>query len=172
MTGVQTCALPISWKNLIQPMTAKQGRLLHRVEEESGVTVAGFNKEESEKAYRMYQELYQMRTPFAEIDPRVALRLRDPLVLKITGSNYLGKALSADTNDYTSLRLFEHLTQEIGNSYAGRMQCEIIDCIAEYMLSCRNWHDMLALLQTRVTRLLDFLLSGNLMNVNCFCRPF
>ena len=130
-----TCRV-YTWKNLIQPMTAKQGRLLHRVEEESGVTVAGFNKEESEKAYRMYQELYQMRTPFAEIDPRVALRLRDPLVLKITGSNYLGKALSADTNDYTSLRLFEHLTQEIGNSYAGRMQCEIIDCIAEYMLSC------------------------------------
>lgn len=130
-----TCRV-YTWKNVIQPKTSEQGKLLHNIEEESGVAVAGFNKEESEKAYRMYQELYQMHTPFNEIDPRVALRLRDPLVLKITGSNYLGKSLSANTNDYTSLRLFEHLTQEIGNSYAGRMQCEIIGRIAEYMLSC------------------------------------
>ena len=130
-----TCRV-YTWKNVIQPKTSGVGELLHRANEDSGVTVAGFNRQESKKAYCMYQELYQMRTPFAEIDSRVALRLRDPLVLKITGSNYLGKALSSDTNDYTSIRLFEHLTQEIGNSYAGRMQCEIIERIAEYMLSC------------------------------------
>lgn len=129
-----TCRV-YTWKNVLHTAVSALGKGMYLAGEESGVSVAGFSKEESERAYGMYQELYQMHTPFAEIDPRVALRLRDPLVLKITGSNYLGRPLSANTNDYTSLRLFGHLMDEIGNSYAGRMQCRIIERVADYMLS-------------------------------------
>ena len=76
-----------------------------------------------------------MHTPFEELDRRVTLRLKDPLILKFTSANFLGSDLPSSPERYTSLSLFTHMMESIGNSYAGNRQREILERLADYILN-------------------------------------
>jgi hypothetical protein len=121
-----------TWKNLIQPHIPAEEPFTFYSEED--MTVRGFSDEELEKAYQIYQELYQMDTSFTSLFRKVAIRLKDPLVLKIACTNYLGMKLPAIPFSYTSLSLFEKMLQDISHSYAGKKQCLIIRELALYIL--------------------------------------
>ena len=95
----------------------------------------GFDREETRRAYEIYQQLYQMRTPFDQLDRRVTLRLKDPLTLKFTAGNFLGRPLSDQPSSYTSLALYNQMADGIANSYAGNRQRDIIGLLADYILS-------------------------------------
>ena len=60
-----------------------------------------------------------MHTPYHELDPRIALRLRDPLTLKNTSGIFLGKNLSDSPDQYTTIALYNQLYEDIANSYKG-----------------------------------------------------
>lgn len=124
-----------TWKNVILPHTQAQSHILFNDHSE-GTKVRGFNNDELAQAYDIYQQLYQMHTPFAHIDRRVALRLTDPLTLKFASTIFLGKALSEQPADYTSITLFRTMCSDIANSYAGKQQSAILRLIGKHMLMC------------------------------------
>ncbi len=128
-----TCRV-YTWKNVIQPVIENNDPTLFTTEKEGGM-VRGFDREETQRAYGIYQELYQMHTPYEQLDRRVTLRLKDPLVLKFTSANYLGSELSAIPENYTSLALFTRMTDSIGNSYAGNRQRDILEKLSDHILS-------------------------------------
>lgn len=128
-----TCRV-YTWKNVILPSIKDNDTGLFSTEEEGGM-VRGFDREETERAYGIYQQLYQMHTPFEELDRRVTLRLKDPLILKFTSANFLGSDLPSSPERYTSLSLFTHMMESIGNSYAGNRQREILERLADYILN-------------------------------------
>ena len=127
-----TCRV-FTWKNVIQPALGDEVSLLFSSDDEGG-SVRGFDSEETCRAYAIYQQLFQMQTPFEQLDRRVTLRLRDPLTLKFTAGNFLGRALSAQPQDYTSLSIFDQMADAIDNSYAGHRQRQIIQRLAEVFL--------------------------------------
>jgi hypothetical protein len=127
-----TCRV-YTWKNVILPATEDDEAMLFSTEEEGG-QVRGFDREETERAYGIYQQLYQMHTPYEDLDRRVTLRLKDPLILKFTSANYLGNELPTNPERYTSLSLFSHMMDSIGNSYAGNRQREILERLSDFML--------------------------------------
>ena len=127
-----TCRV-YTWKNVIIPAIDNNDSTIFSTEEEGGM-VRGFNREETERAYGIYQQLYQMHTPFDELDRRVTLRLKDPLILKFTSANFLGANLPSSPEKYTSLSLFTQMMDSIGNSYAGNRQREILERLADYIL--------------------------------------
>lgn len=128
-----TCRV-YTWKNVILPATDEKDPLIFTTEEEGGM-VRGFDKEETKRAYAIYQQLYQMHTPYEQLDRRVTLRLKDPLILKFTSANFLGSELPSNPERYTSLSLFTHMMDSIGNSYAGNRQREILERLSDYMLN-------------------------------------
>ncbi len=121
-----------TWTNLIVPYTEGEAPFLFIPKEQ--VEVRGFSGPDAAKAYRIYQQLYQMRTPYEQLDARVALRLRDPLTLKITSGIFLGKELSAEPDRYTSMALYNQLYEEIDNSYAGNRQRRLLDLLGAALL--------------------------------------
>lgn len=123
-----------TWKNVILPTIEDNDSFLFATEEEGGI-VRGFNREEAKRAYGIYQQLYQMHTPFDKLDQRVALRLKDPLILKFTSSIFLGRILPDSPEKYTSISLFTQMMDSIGNSYAGNQQREILERLSDYMLN-------------------------------------
>lgn len=128
-----TCRV-YTWKNVILPAMDDDAPPIFSTEEEGGM-VRGFDREETRRAYGIYQQLYQMHTPYEEIDRRVTLRLKDPLILKFTSANFLGSELPSSPERYTSLSLFTHMMDSIGNSYAGNRQREILERLSDYMLN-------------------------------------
>lgn len=128
-----TCRV-YTWKNVILPATNEKDPLIFTTEEEGGM-VRGFDKKEAKRAYTIYQQLYQMHTPYEQLDRRVTLRLKDPLILKFTSANFLGCELPSSPERYTSLSLFTHMMDSIGNSYAGNRQREILESLSDYMLN-------------------------------------
>lgn len=124
-----------TWKNLLQGNSVADSKYIYNAGNEDELAVRSFSKSETRKAYEIYQRLYQMTTRYEEIDKKTLVRLKDPLILKFVSSNYLGKPLSENSSDYTSLSLFEKMMNDISVSYAGKLQCEIITSIADYMLS-------------------------------------
>lgn len=76
-----------------------------------------------------------MTTSYEEIDKGLLIRLKDPLVLKFVSSNYLGQKLPNRTLEYTSLSLFEKMLWDMENSYAGKLQGEIVSAIGDYLLN-------------------------------------
>ena len=124
-----------TWKNMILPHTQGQSDIIFNDHSE-GTKVRGFNNDEVARAYDIYQQLYQMHTPFDQIDRRVALRLTDPLTLKFASTIFLGKALSESPADYTSITLFRTMCSEIANSYAGKQQSTILQLIGRHLLKC------------------------------------
>jgi len=127
-----TCRV-FTWKNVVLPKVGSEAALTFDTDAESA-KVRGFTPEETRRAYEIYQQLYQMHTPFDSLDRRVTLRLKDPLTLKFTAGNFLGKRLSANPLHYTSLALYSQMAADIANSYAGRQQSEIIDRLADYIM--------------------------------------
>lgn len=128
-----TCRV-YTWKNVIRPAIDDDDPALFNSKDE-GSTVRGFDHEETERAYRIYQQLYQMHTPYEQLDRRVTLRLKDPLILKFASANFLGSELPSSPERYTSLALFSQMLDSIGNSYAGNRQREILEKMADYILS-------------------------------------
>ena len=127
-----TCRV-YTWKHVILPVIGDDSQHLFTTEDEGGM-VRGFDREETGRAYAIYQQLYQMHTPFSELDRRVTLRLKDPLILKFTSANFLGSVLPSAPESYTSLSLFSRMMDSIGNSYAGNRQREILEGLADYIL--------------------------------------
>lgn len=124
-----------TWKNLLQKYAGSDNSLTFNAGNEDELAIRGFTPDETREAYNIYRRLYQMKTPFGDIDKRVLIRLRDPLIMKFVSSNYLGAELTDDTEKYTSVALFEKMLADIGNSYAGELQCRIISGIADFLLS-------------------------------------
>lgn len=125
-----------TWKNLLRRASSQNDALLFNAEGDERYNVRGFSGEEVVKAYRIYQQLYQMATDIQSVDSRVLIRLKDPLVMKIVSTNYLGKELTESSSDYTSVSLFSRMMNDIRLSYAGERQCTIIRGIADYLLDC------------------------------------
>lgn len=116
-----------TWTNLVVPHTEAEQPFMYTAND--NLQVKGFSEKDAAKAYCIYQQLYQMRTPYEQLDARVALRLRDPLTLKITSGIFLGKDLSPLPDVYTSIALYNQLYEDIGNSYAGNRQRRLLDLI-------------------------------------------
>lgn len=101
---------------------------------EDEMSVRGFSDSEVEKAYGIYGELYQMATGFGELERSCVLRLKDPLLLKIACTNYLGKELPTDNAQYCSIAMWRRMMQDIASSYAGRRQKETIAEMSRILL--------------------------------------
>ena len=123
-----------TWKNLIQPHVPEDDNFTFQAKDDEEISVRGFTDEELEEAYKIYGELFQMDTPFAALSKGSAIRLKDPLVLKIACTNYLGMELPSSMLSYTSISLFEKMLQDISRSYAGKKQCSIVKELANYIL--------------------------------------
>lgn len=121
-----------TWTNLVVPHTETEQPFMYTACDD--LQVRGFNDKDAAKAYRIYQQLYQMHTPYGQLDARVALRLRDPLTLKITSGIFLGKNLSDNPDVYTSIALYNQLYSDIGNSYAGNRQRRLLDLLGSTIL--------------------------------------
>lgn len=131
---VTTCR-SFTWKNQILPLVELPSELVFGASDEDDAAVVGFTDRETEEAYRKYGELYQMSTPFERIERKVMLRLRDPLVMKFVCSNYVGAMLSDDADDYTTVRLFSKMLEDIEvRSFAGRRQRELLDELSRIFL--------------------------------------
>lgn len=131
---VTTCR-SYTWKNQILPNIDLPASLTYSDEDDTSGYVVGFTDEEAHTAYAKYEELYQMTTPFDELDRRIMLRLRDPLVMKFVCSNYVGTVLSADPHDYTSINLFSKMLSDIrDHSFAGRKQCRLLEELSRLFL--------------------------------------
>lgn len=125
-----------TWKNLIHPLISRQPReLFHLSTEDRDTSVRGFTEQELQRAYTIYGELYQMKTPYGNLTRGSIIRLRDPLVLKIACTNYLGRTLPERMRDYSSLSLFHKMLGDISSSYAGNRQLEILLEMAGYVLN-------------------------------------
>lgn len=124
-----------TWRNELVPEQARQdASLFFTPENEAGASVKGFTDSEVRKAYAVYGELFQMETPFDSLKRGCVLRLKDPLMLKIACTNFLGKELPEEQGEYTSLSLFSRMLEDISHSYAGRNQVKILKEISAYML--------------------------------------
>ena len=109
---------------------------------EDELSVRGFSDSEVQKAYGIYGELYQMETRFEELRRNCVIRLKDPLLLKIACTNYLGKKLPTDNAEYCSIAMWDRMMDDISRSYAGRRQKEIIMQVGDWML--RSYQDGVA----------------------------
>ena len=124
-----------TWKNLLMPVMSRQNpALFYNAGEEENTAVKGFTDSEVENAYRIYGELYQMKSPFEELPRGTTIRLKDPLVLKMACTNYLGHEFPSAMREFTSLALFHKMMQDISLSYAGNRQVEIVREMARIML--------------------------------------
>lgn len=124
-----------TWKNLIMGHTVADTPYIFQDGDEDELSIRSFTDSETREAYNTYRRLYQMSTPYDKIEKSVLIRLKDPLMMKFVSANYLGKPLSEDTEDYTSISLFDKIMNDTENSYAGRLQCRIISGIGDYLLS-------------------------------------
>ena len=123
-----------TWKTLLQRHVQATDPLVFNASGDEKYNVRGFSSDETRSAYRIYGRLYQMTTRFEEIDPRTLIRIKDPLVMKFTCTNYLCRALPESTDEYTSIALFRKMMSDIGNSYAGNLQLEVVRGVARYFL--------------------------------------
>lgn len=124
-----------TWKNLLMPEISKQNQsFFYNSGQEESTSVKGFTDAEVRTAYHIYGDLYQMKTPFNLLKRGVTIRMKDPLVLKMSCTNYLGQYFPEDMREFTSLALFHKMVLDISASYAGNRQVEIIREIAAHML--------------------------------------
>lgn len=114
-----------TWQNELRPEQKQQDiSLFSRLGEEA--TVRSFTDEEISRAYTIYQDLYQMQTPYEQIARKNIIRIKNPLILKIVCTNYLGHNLPDDNSRYTALALFGKMIDDISHSYAGGKQTAIL----------------------------------------------
>lgn len=122
-----------TWTNQVLPSTEAERPFMYTTNDD--LQVRGFSDKDAAKAYHIYQQLYQMHTPYHELDPRIALRLRDPLTLKNTSGIFLGKNLSDSPDQYTTIALYNQLYEDIANSYAGNRQRQLLELFADTLLN-------------------------------------
>jgi len=123
-----------TWQNELRPQQKQQDMsLFSRLGEEA--TVRSFTDSELSRAYVIYQDLYQMATHYEDIARKNIIRIKNPLILKIVCTNYLGYSLPEDNKEYTSVALFGKMIYDINHSYAGNRQIEILREIASYILA-------------------------------------
>ncbi len=123
-----------TWKSLFGGIMERDNHRLFMGTDDNPTTVRGFNQEELATAYKVYQNLYQMDTPFEELSRMASVRLKDPLVLKIASSNYLSRRLPEDIHSYASIALFDKMFSDMEHSYAGHKQGAILKSIGGYIL--------------------------------------
>ncbi len=125
-----------TWKNLFHRCAARDAGIHFRSStgDDEATAVRGFDDGELRQAYDIYRRLYQMTTPFGSLAGTARIRLKDPLVLKIACTNYLGSELPPTTSPYASIALFGKMLDDISRSYAGNMQRRIIEMLAAYIL--------------------------------------
>ena len=122
-----------TWQNELRPQQKQQDMsLFSRLGEET--SVRSFTDEEISRAYLIYQDLYQMATPYESVARKNIIRIKNPLILKIVCTNYLGQALPDDNSRYTSVALFGKMIDDISHSYAGSKQIAILREIAGVLL--------------------------------------
>lgn len=123
-----------TWQNELRPQQKQQDMsLFSRLGEEA--TVRSFTDSELTRAYAIYQDLYQMATRYEDIARKNIIRIKNPLILKIVCTNYLGYSLPDDNARYTSIALFAKMVHDINHSYAGNRQVEILREIAACLLA-------------------------------------
>ena len=123
-----------TWQNELRPQQKQQDMsLFSKLGEEA--TVRSFTDSELTRAYAIYQDLYQMDTRYEDIARKNIIRIKNPLILKIVCTNYLGYSLPENNAEYTSIALFGKMMNDINHSYAGNKQVEILREIAATMLS-------------------------------------
>ena len=122
-----------TWQNELRPQQKQQDMsLFSKLGEEA--TVRSFTDSELSRAYTIYQDLYQMDTRYEAIARKNIIRIKNPLILKIVCTNYLGYSLPEDNKEYTSIALFGKMVYDINHSYAGNRQVEILREIAASIL--------------------------------------
>ena len=125
-----------TWKNDLVPEQSRQdASLFFAPDDEDKSSVQGFTDSEVRQAYSIYGNLYQMETPFDSLERGFVLRLKDPLMLKIACTNYLGTTLPQAQRDYTSFSLMDKMLSDIARSYAGKNQVLILDQLSKVMLA-------------------------------------
>lgn len=124
-----------TWKHLLSRESERHREFIFRDGSDEAIVIHGFSAEELGRAYAVYRELYQMDTDFAKLSPTARIRMKDPLVLKIACTNYLGRSLPDEAQSYTSVSLFERMFNDIASSYAGRRQRQIIEHLGTYILN-------------------------------------
>lgn len=124
-----------TWQSMLVPeISTMDSSLFYEYGNEEAVAVRGFTNTEVQRAYEIYSELYQIHTPFSNLPRSIVLRLKDPLMLKIACTNYLGNTLPFDNMCYTSIHLFKQMMDDIHNSYAGGNQYRILVQIGRLMV--------------------------------------
>ncbi|MBQ8204886.1 MAG: hypothetical protein IJZ78_03610 [Alistipes sp.] len=123
-----------TFKSLFGGIAERDGDIMLLGGDNTPTAVRGFSGEELQRAYGVYQELYQMETPFDELSRVATVRLKDPLVLKIASANYLSRSLPEDIHSYASITLFDKMFRDMESSYAGHKQGEILLRIGSYIL--------------------------------------
>ncbi|MFI3281849.1 MAG: hypothetical protein R3Y44_07775 [Rikenellaceae bacterium] len=118
-----------TWKQLIKSEIKSDDQKIFLKDDEE-FSIKGFTDDELHRAFYAYQELYQIEDRFEDLDRSFILRLKDPLMLKIACTNYLGAKLPTQMSYYSSIALFEKMLFDISKSYAGRKQCVILDKIS------------------------------------------
>ncbi|MBR2063604.1 MAG: hypothetical protein IJ971_02790 [Bacteroidales bacterium] len=125
-----------TWKNIIMPEASRKDQsVFYNSGTEENTAVKGFTDTEVRNAYHIYGDLYQMKTPFELLPRGITIRMKDPLVLKMACTNYLGQYFPEKMREFTSLALFHKMVQDISISYAGNRQVAIIREIAGHILS-------------------------------------
>ena len=95
--------------------------------------IKGFSSEELETAYNKYKNLYDIRTDYAAIDSRVAIRLADPLIMKFASEIYSGKEMGDNPSDFTSLSLFGNTVESFAGAGA-KDRVDILHGLGNYLL--------------------------------------
>lgn len=124
-----------TWKQLLQPrMKEVDEALVFAGGQQEAHVVRGFNDDELERAYAIYGGVYSVQTPYSDLARALAIRLKDPLVMKITCTNYLGTSLPTTPRSLTSVALWKQLYEGIRLAYAGNRQMEILDELVQALL--------------------------------------
>ena len=106
----------------------------YAVGKEEDLAIRGFSDTELIRAYAIYGSLYQMQTRYEEIGQTILVRLKDPLILKIACTNFLGKVMGESSLEYSSIQLFTQMSDSVASSYAGKNQHKILSCIGKCLL--------------------------------------
>lgn len=106
----------------------------YAVGKEEDLAIRGFSDTELIRAYAIYGSLYQMQTRYEEISQTILVRLKDPLILKIACTNFLGKVMGESALEYSSIQLFTQMSDSVASSYAGKNQRKILSCIGKCLL--------------------------------------
>lgn len=124
-----------TWNQILKPLTSDLPEsFFYTPKGDNATVVRGFNDDELGRAYAVYSDFYSIHTPLSSLSRTLAIRLKDPLVLKIACINYLGTSMPDQTASLTSLALWGQLYENIHNAYAGSRQVEILDLVTETIL--------------------------------------